>query len=58
MSQKIIKPQFTRRLVVEENFRFFTETIEVGRISPLAFLEAGMLIIKMNIFTGKMLIKH
>ena len=41
MSQKIIKPQFTRRLVVEENFRFFTETIEVGRISPLAFLEAG-----------------
>ena len=26
---------------MEENFRFFTETIEAGRISPLAFLEAG-----------------
>lgn len=41
MSQKIIIPQVTKSTVEEDNFRFFTETIEVGRISPRAFLEAG-----------------
>ena len=41
MSQKIIIPQYSRSIVEEDNLRFFTETIEVGRISPLAFLEAG-----------------
>ena len=41
MSRKITAP---RELPIKDgvnDLRFFTETIEVGRISPLAFLEAG-----------------
>lgn len=41
MSQKMIMPQVQQNVLGEDNFRFFTETIEVGRISPRAFLEAG-----------------
>lgn len=43
MSQKIMIPHMPIESVEEDNLRFFTETIEIGRISPLAFLEAGHL---------------
>ena len=41
MSQKTIE---TNKVGTKDNasdYRFFTETIEIGRISPLSFLEAG-----------------
>lgn len=41
MNQKIIVPQIPQEAIEEDHFRFFTETIQIGRISPLAFLEAG-----------------
>ena len=41
MSRKITVPQETPIKDGVNDLRFFTETIEVGRISPLAFLEAG-----------------
>lgn len=41
MSQEMMISQDRKNIVGEDNFRFFTETIEVGRIAPRAFLEAG-----------------
>ena len=58
MSRKITEIQENQLDSRESDLRFFTETIEVGRISPLAFFEAGIPVIKKNTFTGKMQIKH
>lgn len=41
MSQKITIPWEGKKIPKDPHLRFFTETIEVGRISPLAFLNAG-----------------
>lgn len=41
MKQKITIPLEEQREFQNPHLRFFTETIEVGRISPLAFLNAG-----------------
>ena len=41
MSRKITAPREVPSKDGVNDLRFFTETIEVGRISPLAFLEAG-----------------
>lgn len=41
MSRKITAPHEVTTKDGVNDLRFFTETIEVGRISPLAFLEAG-----------------
>ncbi|AOV07025.1 isochorismate synthase [Sporosarcina ureilytica] len=41
MGHKITIPWPEQIVTEETHLRFFTETIEVGRISPLAFLEAG-----------------
>lgn len=41
MSQKITVPWEAKQTPKDPHLRFFTETIEVGRISPLAFLNAG-----------------
>ena len=41
MSQEITAPNVTEIKEGVSHLRFFTETIEIGRISPLAFLEVG-----------------
>lgn len=41
MNQKLIAASETNRQTGKPYVRFFTETIEVGRISPLSFFEAG-----------------
>lgn len=41
MNQNNTATRYVKTAVAENDVRFFTETIEVGRISPLAFFEAG-----------------
>lgn len=41
MSHKIKETNMSRKMTISSDIRFFTETVEVGRISPLSFFEAG-----------------
>jgi menaquinone-specific isochorismate synthase len=41
MSQKTTATINTGNIEKTSDWRFFSETIEIGRISPLSFLEAG-----------------
>lgn len=41
MSQELIMTERKNKKINQEHLRFYTETIEVGRVSPLSFYEAG-----------------
>lgn len=50
MSQQIIATDYINKETNETNIRFFTETVKVGRISPLSFYEAGSSFYKDELF--------
>jgi len=41
MSHKMTDVREMQKVMISPSTRFFTETVEVGRISPLSFFEAG-----------------
>ena len=58
MGHKMTDIREMQKVMISPSTRFFTETVEVGRISPLSFFEAGASLTKTNASIGKMQIRH
>ena len=58
MNRKLTATRESKIKARQHELRFFTETVDAGRIRHLHFLRQGIRVIKMNDFIGKMQIKH